>query len=290
VTADTLSEPGQTMLSGIHEFQNGDYDNALREFKAASARFASGSVGAQCLYNIGVCYLRLHLFQEAENQFQQVLNRFGHDSLAARSLFLKAVTYSERKDQPTAELLLRNFLVNYRNHPWRAAAWTRLGDIYAGMQQPGKAIDAFQQVLASTADCRERSAAWFKIGNAYSALGNDLRARAGFDSAVTLGDKCGSECIPQACYSLGDEEYKAKEYQLALGTYSGAVYKYPGFRETPWGLFQIGSIHRILRRYTEAGDWFRGLIRRFPESYWAKQAQWKLDDTAWEQEYQASSR
>ena len=169
-----------------------------------------------------------YLFQEAENQLQQVLNRFGHDSLAGRSLFLKAVTYSERKEPATAELLLRDFLVNYRNHPWRSAAWMRsLGDVYAGMQQPGKAIDALQQALASTTDCRERSVAWFKIGNSYSAIGNDCRARAGFDSAVTIGDRCGSECIPQAFYSLGDEEYKAKEYQPALATYSGVVYKYP---------------------------------------------------------------
>jgi tetratricopeptide (TPR) repeat protein len=290
VTVDTLSDAGQTLLTGIHEFQNGDYDGALAEFKSASARYASGSIGAQCVYDIGVCYYRLHLFPEAENQFQQVLSRFSHDSLASRSLFLKAMTYGERRDPSTAELLLREFLTNYRNHPWKAIAWMRLGDAYMTLEQPARAIDAYLKVPASTSDCGEVSGAWYKIGTAYAAIGNPGRACSGLDSAIAIGEQCNAACVPQACYCLGDEKYKAKEYEQALSRYLQVVYKYPGFRETPWGLFQIGNIHRAMRHYAEAVEWYNGLIKRFPGTYWAKQAKWKLDDTAWEQEYLTTSR
>ena len=96
--------------------------------------------------------------------------------------------------------------------------------------------------------------------------------------------------MPDACYRLADEKYKAKEYDTALVWYTKAMRAYPGFQESPWGLFQTGNIYRNQKRYAEAIDAYNDLIKRYPGSYWAGQAQWKIDDTGWEHEYLAKSR
>ena len=84
--------------------------------------------------------------------------------------------------------------------------------------------------------------------------------------------------------------YKTKDYEGALNQYTHVIRKYPAFQETPWGLFQIGSIYKNLKRYQDAIDTFKDLIRKYPEDYWAKQARWKMEDTIWENEYQAVLR
>ncbi|MBN1129364.1 MAG: tetratricopeptide repeat protein [Chitinispirillaceae bacterium] len=291
VSVDTLSDAGQKLLAGIKEFQARNYDNAIREFKKTIAAYPTGPVAVQCLYNSGVCYCKLRLFREAENQFQQILERYGKHELAAQALFLKALTYSERKDVTSAEVAYRQFLQKYKVHSWRGKTWEKLGDIYTELEQPKKAIDAYSQAITSASNCPDLVSAHYKNGGRYLAVGNRTRAIASFDSAITRGERCKTDIrVPDAYYRIADEQYKAREYGRALDYYTRVVRKYPAFQETPWGLFQIGTIHKNRKKYKEAIDQYKDLISRFPEDYWAKQAQWKLDDAIWEHEYQATLR
>jgi tetratricopeptide (TPR) repeat protein len=190
-----------------------------------------------------------------------------------------------------AERAYRQFLKTYSHHPWRGKAWEKLGDIYAELEQPKKAIDAYTQAAASFSHCSDQVSGLFKTGDMYIAIGNMARAISCFDSAIVKGERCNVYVrVPDSYYRIADEKYKAKEYAGALEYYKRVVRKYPSFQETPWGLFQIGTIHKKERRYKEAIDVYKDLMKRFPEDYWAKQAQWKLDDTVWEHEYQATLR
>jgi tetratricopeptide (TPR) repeat protein len=291
VSVDTLSDAGQKLLAGIREFQNGNFDNAIREFKKTLAAYPTGSVAVQCLYNSGICYCKLRLFREAENQFAQILERYGRHELACQALFLKGLTFLERKDVSMAEAAFRQFLQNHRTHAWRGKAWENLGDIYRELEQPKKAIDAYAQAYSATNSCADQVNALFKSGGMYVVIGNMSRAFGSYDSAIARGERCAMTVrVPDSYYRIGDEKYKAKEYAGALDYYTKAVRKYPAFQETPWGLFQIGTIQKNLKQYREAIDTYKNLIKRFPEDYWAKQAQWKLDDAVWEHEYKASLR
>jgi tetratricopeptide (TPR) repeat protein len=291
VSVDTLSDAGQKLLSGIREFQAGNFDNAIREFKKTLASYPTGPVSVQCLYNSGICYCKLRLFREAENQFAQIIERYGRHELAGQALFLKALTLLERKDVSMAEAAFRQFLQNYRTHAWRGKAWEKLGDIYSELEQPKKAIDAYAQAFSATNSCPDQMGALFKSGGMYVAIGNLKRAYGSYDSVIVRGERCNIAVrVPDSYYRIADEKYKAKEYAGALEYYTKAVRKYPAFQETPWGLFQIGTIRKNMKKYREAIDTYKNLIKRYPEDYWAKQAQWKLDDAVWEHEYQATLR
>jgi tetratricopeptide (TPR) repeat protein len=291
VSVDTLSDAGQKLLLGIREFQAGNFDNAIREFKKTLAAYPTGSVAVQCIYNSGICYCKLRLFKEAENQFSQILERYGRHELAGQALFLKALTYLERKDVSMAEESFRQFLRDYRTHAWRGKAWEKLGDIYGELEQPKKAIDAYAQAFSTANSCPDQVSVLFKSGGMYVAIGNMKRAYNAYDSAIARGERCNMlGRVPDSYYRIADEKYKAKEYAGALDYYTKVIRKYPAFQETPWGLFQIGTIYKNKKKYREAIDTYKDLIKRFPEDYWAKQAQWKLDDTVWENEYQATLR
>jgi tetratricopeptide (TPR) repeat protein len=288
MTVDTLTDAGQKLLGGIREFLNGNYDQSIKEFRRILASNPSGTVALNSIYNTGICYYKLHLFKDAENQFQQIIDKFPDHPAAAQSLFLKACTYLERRDNSVAETLLRKFLQANKNHRWAGYAYERLGDAYLEMGQEKKAIDAYVQAVAKINIAADQVRIYFKTGNIYVKLENPSRAIEAFKQAIAIGEKQSVYTrVPDAYYRIADELYKQKEYKNALEYYTKVTRKYPDFQETPWGLFQIGTIFKNLKDYQKAIDLFKDLIKRFPDDYWAKQAKSKMEDTIWENEYQS---
>jgi tetratricopeptide (TPR) repeat protein len=291
MTVDTLSEPGRQLLEGIRAFTSGRYDDAIQEFKKVLAKHPSGTVAVHCLYNTGICYLKLRLLKEAENQFQQILERYVKHPVAAKGLFLKGVTYLERSESKTAEKLFRRFIQNYRNHQWIGNAYEKLGDAYVDMEQHRKAVDAYSQAVSLGRKNIDKVAALFKLGKTYQELGNGNRAITTYQKAIDLGEKNTIFLrVPDSYYRIADELYKMKEYKKALNYYTKVTRKYPSFQETPWGIFQIGSIQKNLGKFQNAIKAFKELIKQYPDDYWARQAKWKMEDAIWEYEYKAVLR
>ncbi|GBU20644.1 hypothetical protein R80B4_00523 [Fibrobacteres bacterium R8-0-B4] len=287
MTVDTLTDAGQKLLKAIRAFVAGRYDDALREFKSVLAENSGGPVAAQCLYNSGICYYRLRLYRDAENQFQLFTDRFPNHKFASRAAFFKACTYQERSDYAVSEKLFRKFIQDNRTHEWVGRAYERLGDSYADLEQHKKAIDAYTQALAgNTPTPADRVIINYKLGNSCAVLGDNARAINYFAAAIDIGEKNGVYVrVPDSYYKVADLNFKQKDFSAALDFYKKATRKYPAFQETPWGLFQIAGIQRNMKLYREAVDTYKDLIQRYPDDYWAKQAQWKLEDTVWEHEY-----
>ncbi|MDR2693475.1 MAG: tetratricopeptide repeat protein [Chitinispirillales bacterium] len=287
MTVDTITDAGQKLLKAIRAFAAGRYDDALREFKNVLAENPGGPVAAQCLYNAGICYYRLRLYRDAENQLQLFLDRFPNHKFASRAAFFKACTYQERSDYAVSEKLFRKFIQDNRAHEWVGRAYERLGDSYADLEQHKKAIDAYTQALAgNTPTPNDRVIINYKLGNSCAMLGDNSRAVSYFAAAIELGEKNGVYVrVPDSYYKVADINFKQKNFSAALDGYKKVTRKYPAFQETPWGLFQIAGIQRGMKLYREAVETYKDLMQRYPDDYWAKQAQWKLEDTVWEHEY-----
>ncbi len=286
--ADTLTAPGQAMLAAVKQFKKGDYDNAIKSLRSVMVSFPAGKVTAQCLYDIGVSYTKMNLWENAENQFDQLLTRFPAHQLAPSALFLKGITHAERKNHQIAEKVLRDFIVKYPKNAWVGTAYMKLGDAYCDLHQESRAIDAYNQAAALGRTKSDQVSALFKLGLTYMTLGNSKMGLSSFEKAADVGEKNGVYVrVPDSYYKLADYWYKEKKYTEALALYTKVSRKYPSYQDTPWGLFQMGNCNKNLKKYKEAVDAYKGLIKQWPDDYWAKQAQWKLDDAVWENEYKA---
>jgi tetratricopeptide (TPR) repeat protein len=284
---DTLTDPGRSMLGGVNEFKAGKFDNAIREFKKTMASYPAAVVSAPCSYNIGVCYMKMRLFPNSDNQFDNLRNRYPNHPLSAQSLFLKAFSYFERGDMTRSEKCFRDFIQKYRQHAWAPKAYEKLGDVYADLKQLTKAMDAYGQAASQASDIVDRLYAGFKLGNTCLDAGNPERAIATFKKLIDLGEsKRQFVRVPDSYFKIADFLYRKKDFKNALEYYQKATRKYPAFQETPWGLFQTANIYKNLRNYPKASELYKDLIKNYPDDYWTKQARWKLDDTMWENEYQ----
>ncbi|MDD5675142.1 MAG: tetratricopeptide repeat protein [Chitinivibrionales bacterium] len=285
---DTVTDAGQSMLGGVRLFKANRFDDAIAEFKKVLLTHPSGEVTARSIYDIGILYVKLRLFHNAENQFQQVLDRFPGHAFAGNSLFLKALCLKERGEYSAAQRLFGEFIQKYRKHAWCAKAYEQLGDVFADLEQHAKAREAFDQAAATAGNPGDQVFALYKLGQAYTALANPERAIASFKKAIDVGEKKGVYVrVPDAYYRIGDYWYQQKKYAEALPYYQTASRKYPQYQETPWGLFQIAGIYKNTHDYKKAVAQYKELIARFPDDYWARQARWKLEDAVWENQYQA---
>ncbi len=285
---DTLTDPGQAMLAGVRAFKKNRFDDAINEFKKILAAYPNEDIAARCLYNIGICFMKIKNFQAAESKFQQIIDRHRSHKLALKSLFLKAVSYSERRESAQAEKLFRKFIQKDRNHSWAGKAYEKLGDAYIDLMQDKKAVDAYTQAVDIASNPVDAVYALYKLGDSYSKIGNTTRAVEAFKKAIDLGEKHSIFVrIPDSYYKIADYYYKQKKFEKALEQYRKVTRKYPTYQDTPWGLFQIGSIYKNLKKYKNAIETFNYLISKYPDDYWSRQAQWKLEDTVWEHEYKA---
>jgi len=292
MTVDTLTDVGQKLLAGIRSFKAGRFDEAILEFRKVLADNPNGPIAAHCLYNTGISYYKLRLFNDAQNQFQLFLDRFPNHKFVSQAFFFRACCFQERGDYAVSERLFRQFIQNYRTHEWVGRAWERLGDSYADLEQHKKAVDAYTQALANAAKSPlDQVVLNFKLGNSSILVGNNGRALTFFAAAVDIGEKNNIFFrVPDSYYKIADIKFQQKEFTSALEDYKRVTRKYPAFQETPWGLFQIANIQRNLKQHRNAVDTYRELMRLYPDDYWAKQAQWKLEDTIWEHEYRSVKR
>ncbi|MBD3390885.1 MAG: tetratricopeptide repeat protein, partial [Chitinivibrionales bacterium] len=290
---DTLTDPGQAMLKGVRMFRDGSYDAAIETFKEVLVSYPRGNIAACAIYNIGICYLKLKVrdYRSAENQFQQVIERYPSHPLASKSTFLKAVCYYERKESELAERLLRQFIQKYRTHAWVGKAYEKLGDAYTDLEKHRKAVDAYSQAASGAANDVDKVYAFYKLGTAYFRIDNPARAVQSFEKAIAAGEKNNiRERVPDSYYKIADYYYKQKEYDRALDYYKRATRGHEWYHDTPWGLFQIGNIYKHQKKYELAAKTYKKLMEAYPGHYWAGQAQWKMEDAVWENEYRAVLR
>jgi tetratricopeptide (TPR) repeat protein len=283
---DTLSDAGQAMLSAVKEFKASRFDESIKSFKKVMVSFPAAIIGPLCTYDIGVCYMKLRLFSSAENQFDQVLDRYPSHALEPKSRFFKAYSYLERGESGRAEKLLLEFLRKHRTHAWAGKAFEKLGDIYVDLRQQSKAIDAYQQASAQAQTAPDRLYALYKLGNAYFEANNAARGIETLKKVIEMGEKNASYIrVPDSYYRIADHQYQQKEYKASLEYYQKATRRYPSYQETPWGLFQIGNIFKNQKNFQKAIDTYKSLAKSYPDDYWAKQAKWKIEDAVWENEY-----
>ncbi len=284
--ADTLTDAGHAMLAGVKEFMAAHYDNAIKEFKKVSVSYPAVKVAAPCLYDIGICYMKLRIFTNAENQFSQLLERFPMHTLAPQSMFFKAYCYFERRETSQAEKLFREFIQKHRSHPWASKAFEKLGDIYSDLHEPGKAIDAYLQASANAVKPADKQYALFKLAGSYNDASNVSRSLETYKKIIDNGEKTNTVIrVPDAYYRIADKKYQQKEFPQALELYQKVTRKYPTYQETPWGLFQIGNIYKNTKEYQKSIDAYKNLEKTYPDDYWSKQAKWKMEDAVWENEY-----
>jgi TolA-binding protein len=282
---DSTTDEGQAMLAGVHAYRDKEFDKSIEAFYKAIEKYPSGSVAQYSLYNIGIARLRLKDWPRAAELFSQYRNRYPSGDMRQESRFFEAYAYMKMEKRDVAKDLFSGYIQKYRNGRFAGRAYEMLGDIYSREDQSSEAIEAYGKAASSAENTYDKLHALFKQGREYASLENWKYALRAFKKVVAQGRDDGHVRVPEALYRIADHLYEMNEFNDADTYYRDAVRLYPDYTDTPWGFFQMANIAAKKENYQEAVDRYDTLMNKYPEDYWAKQAEWRKKDAIWEYQY-----
>lgn len=283
---DTTVGDGRLMMDAINLFRESKYDEAMKKFKVVSLRNPKGILADDAIYNVGVCYMKLRLYENAENQFTQLSIAYPKSDLMPRADYLIGIAELERDQFPNAEKLFRKWIRTYPQHELLPLAYARLGDALAKQDLMKDGIEAYRAGLPFFKNSKQKLPVLFAIGENYQNIDNPSKAAEYFEEVLKTGGATDqSTYVHDAYLKLGDYYYQQKKYDKAKKYYEVMMGAFPSSADMSWAKFQIGNIYRQYGQLDSAITVYTELVRSNPESYWAKQAKWKLDDTIWQNEY-----
>ena len=85
-------------------------------------------------------------------------------------------------------------------------------------------------------------------------------------------------------FEIAENLYKLGEYQTALDIYRLVIKDNVNTDKKMWISYQIANCYRKLSSYNEAVEAYSEMQEVYEGTYWAKQAQWHIQDIVWRAE------
>mgnify|MGYP000011011083 FL=1 len=82
-------------------------------------------------------------------------------------------------------------------------------------------------------------------------------------------------------FEIAENLYKLGEYQTALDIYQLVIKNDLTNEKKMWVSYQIANCYRKLNSYNEAVEAYNEIQKVYEGTYWAKQAQWHIEDIVW---------
>ena len=283
IVEDTLSLTGRKMLGALDKFLDGRYDAALTDLKEIYRDNPKNSLTDNALYNIGLVYSAMRLWDEAVTYLDLVRQKFSNGDVAGHAEVLRGHVLVEKEALDNAVGVYEAFLIKSPSTSYYAFINTELGNIAFLRNDSENALKYYLKALGKENNHGNKTDLYYKIGECYRRQGSnrgiEYFVRAATDTASNI------PAVMEACFRLGDYYYSVKNMEYALKYYKIAADRFPESKNVAWSLYQMGNIYRNGRQYDKAIKTFDALINSFPDDYWALQAKWRRDDAIWENQY-----
>ncbi|RKZ17062.1 hypothetical protein DRQ53_04610 [bacterium] len=297
--ANSDSEEGTNSLAvGSIYFNQGEYEDALRQFQEYLSRHGDAPEAATALKNSGDCYYRLQYYEQAIASWSEVLARFPSSPEANESLYRIADTQFGLGDFENARASYARLEIQDGSGPYSADASFGLANCAYNLGQDNAAIAAFTTFIETYPDDPRADDAELAIQGSYYRSGQDMeeylkrnpdsalaadvywtkgqdafaaedfRTAARAFERVTL-DYPGSESGPGALFYLAESYYRLEEWEQALAGYRNFTTTHPDHDLVELAHFRAATMYFQLERYADAADAFEHLRDLYPRGEYA---------------------
>jgi tetratricopeptide (TPR) repeat protein len=282
---DTVVEGGQRMVEGFRLFLNNQVDRGLEMIKSVRLDFADSYLADDATYNLGVCYVRLKLWDHAINQFRQLARQTADKPKMQKAKVLIGHCYLEKGQGDSARVVFNQYLKEYPVDFFRYFIQTQIGDSWKVEKRYLQAEGAYLAASQATPDKNNKIRMFVQAGGMADAANTSDRSRFWHQAVELDGGEHAAE-TETAYLKLGDFYFQRHNYSKALFFYQALSQFYPQAGSLAWAQYQIGNVYKAGQLYAKALAQYEDVERKFPESFWAQQASWKKKDTIWEENYQ----
>ncbi len=251
----------------IAYFYNGDYAKAIESFKDAIKNSPLSPWRFKCRYMLGRTYEAVGQIQEAIDQYSRIANNRFLGDRKLKSLSWEALgrIYLRLERYEDAFYAFKNARALATDW-WRLTELLRLqADALLGKKDFGSALKLYAKYLT-------------RLLSAYDAKLKEEDGK--FSLTIGRDSPEAFERIVGALIKIGDTNYRMGNYQKALRVYKKvkALYEERELKVPDWVLYQIGMCYKMLDDWTKAVAFFDKVIEEYPESIWAREANWQKNE------------
>jgi TolA-binding protein len=204
-------------ISDAIKFANGllrqrKFDLAADEFQRAIRSGATGLELRDTRYGLANARLGQGRYPDALRAFEDCLKDGPADSRGLTARYRVGELAYLLGDLPKARRELETYTAAADGHAGLEMAWTYLGDVYSGLNDPRRAKAAYEKSISAYPDGRMADRARFGLGQAVSELGDREQALQLFQK---LTRQSGTEWVDRAWLQIGLVRQSAGEFAEA---------------------------------------------------------------------------
>ena len=267
------------------QYQSGQYDKVLGEFKRGEKEIPE-EVRAEMMLIVGNSHRQLGHTKEADEVYKQIIAKYPSKEEAKDAQYQRLINFYNT-NAPTLLTEIDEYL-NSDPAPERADQAKLLkAEHFYKEQKFAEAAPIYSELRASHLSPKLRAEAAYKLGWCFVQLKDGSNAIEAFEYFVKAFPD--SPQMPSALTQRALANQAAKNYDAALEDLNTLLAKYPMAREREAALQQKALILGQQDNAKGMADAFRQLLKEFPKSSVAAQANYYIGKAAFEaKDYKAA--
>ena len=232
-----------------------------------------------------IVYNEMGLPTNALSQVQSFLKDHPANAYSDYGRLVEGIAFLRSGRSDSAASVLGPLPVAPKNALWTESA--RQSALTEALRSSGKhkeAVAALKLAIAAEPDPRQKRTLALRLFREASKAGVPEQALDALTEARKGCDRSGP-CL-EVTVSEADLLWSSGKTADAGVLYEEVAKTWPQSSEAAWAIYQTGSVRDKLGHHAEAMSFWKGLIEKYPGSYWAVQARLRLEDAVWQGRYQ----
>ena len=278
------SAAGKMLDDAAHQNAQGNHDLALSTLDQIKIKQSSAPAADLVPLAAAVVYSGMGLPTNAIAQTQTFLKEHGNHPAADQARFVQGVAWLRAGRADSAAAVLGPLPVATKGSLWTESA--RQSALAEALRVSGKhaeSVAALKLAFQAESEPRQRRNLALRMvlesnraNQPQQALEPLAEARKGCDRS--------NACLEMAV-SEADLLWNAGKPDAAAAVYSEVLKDWPRSTEAPWAAYQCANASARTAKGDATAGW-KGVIDKYPGSYWAAQARLRLEDAVWKTRYQ----
>ena len=266
------------------QYQSGQYDKVLAEYKRGEKEIPD-EVRAEMLLIVGNSHRQLGHTKEADEVYRQIIAKYPSKEEAKDAQYQRLINFYNT-NAPTLLEEIDTYIASNPTPERADQAKLLKAEHFYKEQKFADAAPIYAELRASQLSPKLRSEAAYKLGWCYVQLKDGVNIIDAFDYFVKAFPE--STQMPSVLTQRAIANQATKNYDAALADLNTLLTKYPGAREREAALQQKALILGQKDDPKGMSDTFRQLLKEFPKSSVAAQANYYIGKSAFEtKDYQA---
>ena len=251
-------------------YQAAEYDAAASAFRAIAEDAPTSERGIDGLFWAAESYFQVGSLGQAQDLFQQYLERRPQGSRAAAARYSLAWTHFKQENYRAAARAFEAFLQRSgqiaSDVPYEQDARLRLADSYYALKRYDEAVSAYRQATSGPG----ADYALFQTGQALSVAGDPQGAIEAYQRLANRYPN--STWRPEALYRLGFVHLQQQNYDAARQAYRRVLDEHGTSSAAPQAQYGIGDAYYNEGRMERAAAAYRTVLETYPDAPLAEEA------------------